>query len=88
MKHPDKSIPIGTLIAITISAVMYFSFMGLWGAVATRDYLIDGASSSSHSSFQLPPPPMGNGRVDGAKNFLHEEAKIILDKKQLEMQAA
>jgi amino acid transporter len=43
LKEPEKSIPHGTLAAITISLVMYTSYMIMWGAVADREYLKAGA---------------------------------------------
>jgi amino acid transporter len=42
LKEPEKSIPHGTLAAITISLIMYTSYMILWGAVADREYLKHG----------------------------------------------
>ncbi|KAJ7516469.1 hypothetical protein O6H91_22G059400 [Diphasiastrum complanatum] len=40
LRRPEKSIPTGTLGAIIISFVMYLSYMGFWGAVGTREYLL------------------------------------------------
>jgi len=39
LKDPAKSIPWGTLAAITLSLCMYTSYMIMWGAVADREYL-------------------------------------------------
>ncbi|CAM6087999.1 unnamed protein product [Calypogeia fissa] len=40
LARPEKSIPAGTIGAVMISVVMYMSYMGLWAAVGTRDYLL------------------------------------------------
>jgi potassium/chloride transporter 4/5/6 len=39
LKNPARDIPIGTFAAIILSAIMYASFMILWGGVAHREYL-------------------------------------------------
>ncbi|KAG0621679.1 hypothetical protein M758_3G040000 [Ceratodon purpureus] len=40
LKEPHKSIPQGTLGAIVLSFILYTSYIGLWAAVAKRDYLL------------------------------------------------
>ena len=45
LKTPEVSIPWGTLAAISISFVMYASYMIMWGAVADREYLKNGPSA-------------------------------------------
>ena len=42
LKRPEVSIPWGTLAAISISAVMYSTYMIMWGAVADRAFLKGG----------------------------------------------
>jgi amino acid transporter len=39
LRNPARDIPIGTFAAVILSAVMYASFMILWGGVAHREYL-------------------------------------------------
>jgi hypothetical protein len=46
LKDPDVSIPYGTLTAITISYVMYSSYIIMWGAVADREYLTNGPAAT------------------------------------------
>ncbi len=41
LRQPEKSIPQGTLGAVVISFVIYLSYMGLWAAVATRQFLLE-----------------------------------------------
>lgn len=48
LRRPEKSIPQGTLGAVVISFVMYMSYMGLWAAVAQRDYLL-GVTGGDHA---------------------------------------
>ncbi len=40
LRKPEKSIPRGTIGAVVLSFLMYLSYMGLWAAVGTRDYLL------------------------------------------------
>ena len=47
LKDPARSIPWGTLAAITLSLCMYASYMIMWGAVADRDYLKYGPAGVS-----------------------------------------
>jgi amino acid transporter len=39
LRNPARDIPIGTFVAVVVSAVIYASFMVLWGGVAHREYL-------------------------------------------------
>ncbi|KAL2631043.1 hypothetical protein R1flu_015729 [Riccia fluitans] len=54
LAHPEKSIPTGTVGAVCISLVMYLSYMGLWAAVGTREYLLgelpNGSERGHHQS--------------------------------------
>ncbi|KAK3232885.1 hypothetical protein CYMTET_56789 [Cymbomonas tetramitiformis] len=50
LRSPEKSIPVGTISAICLSAVVYLSYMTLWGAVASRDYL-KGKDASSYETY-------------------------------------
>ena len=45
LKRPEVSIPWGTLAAVCISAVMYSTYMIMWGAVADRAFLKGGPAA-------------------------------------------
>jgi amino acid transporter len=49
LRRPEKSIPQGTLGAIVLSFCMYMSYMGLWAAVAQRDYLLGNTGGGDHA---------------------------------------
>lgn len=49
LRRPEKSIPQGTLGAVVISFCMYMSYMGLWAAVAQRDYLLGNTGGGDHA---------------------------------------
>ncbi|KAG0586431.1 hypothetical protein KC19_2G090200 [Ceratodon purpureus] len=53
LRRPEKSIPQGTLGAIVVSYVMYTSYMGLWAAVAQRDYLLGNIGSGEHAMLDV-----------------------------------
>ena len=54
LRRPEKSIPQGTLGAIVVSFVMYISYMGLWAAVAQRDYLLGNiGSGDKHAMLEV-----------------------------------
>jgi potassium/chloride transporter 4/5/6 len=48
LRRPEKSIP-----AIVVSFVMYTSYMGLWAAVAQRDYLLGNVGSGEHAMLDV-----------------------------------
>lgn len=53
LRQPEKSIPRGTLGAVVISFVMYMSYMGLWAAVAKRDYLLGNLGGGEHAILDI-----------------------------------
>jgi len=53
LRRPEKSIPQGTLGAITVSFAMYMSYMGLWAAVAQRDYLLGNTGAGEHAMLDV-----------------------------------
>lgn len=53
LRQPEKSIPRGTLGAVVISFVMYMSYMGLWAAVAKRDYLLGSLGGGEHAILDI-----------------------------------
>ncbi|KAF4703110.1 hypothetical protein FOZ62_026458, partial [Perkinsus olseni] len=68
LRDPPKSIRNGTFGAITISLFMYLSFMLLWGAVATSDYLKHGPYGTEAAAAHL-------RRLAGVNN---DEARTIV----------
>ncbi|XP_024400955.1 uncharacterized protein [Physcomitrium patens] len=53
LRRPEKSIPQGTLGAVVVSFVMYMSYMGLWAAVAKRDYLLGNIGGGDHAMLDV-----------------------------------